>query len=143
MQRQLRGLDYRTQHSLYTCSGGSMHKPPGGEDAKFFSINGRHFLATASLRTGRGPYNLVESTTSVIWGWRGGKFVEFQRIPTFPAKQWRHFVIEGRIFLALAQGVRIPGVTPQIPPESVIFEWDDSSSSFVRFQTVRSGWGYN
>ena len=27
MQRQLRGLDYRTQHLLYTCSGGSMCKP--------------------------------------------------------------------------------------------------------------------
>ena len=27
MQRQLRGLDYRTQHLLYTCLGGNMRKP--------------------------------------------------------------------------------------------------------------------
>jgi hypothetical protein len=34
---------------------------PGGEDAEFFSINERHFLATASLCTGNGPYNVVDS----------------------------------------------------------------------------------
>src|ERR1700736_177360 len=28
---------------------------PGGEDAEFFRIGGRSFLATASIRTGRGP----------------------------------------------------------------------------------------
>ena len=116
---------------------------PGGEDAEFFSINERHFLATASLRTGKGPYNMVDNITSTIWEWQDGKFIEFQKIPTFAAKQWRHFAFEGRSFLALAQGVRIPGVIAQIPAESVIFEWDASSSSFVQFQTVPSGWGYN
>jgi pimeloyl-ACP methyl ester carboxylesterase len=116
---------------------------PGGEDAEFFSIGGRHFLATASLRTGKGPYNMVENVSSAIWEWQDGKFVEFQRIPTFAAKQWRYFAIEGRSFLALAQGVTLPGITARIPPESVIYEWDASSSSFVRFQTVPSGWGYN
>src|ERR1700748_2843035 len=35
---------------------------PGGEDAEFFEIDGRAFLATASLKSGAGPYDLnVES----------------------------------------------------------------------------------
>ena len=115
---------------------------PGGEDAEFFSINGRHFLATASLRTGKGPYNM-ENVSSAIWEWQGGKFIEYQRIPTFAAKQWRYFTIEGRSFLALAQGITLPGITTRIPPESIIYEWDAPSSSFVHFQAVPSGWGYN
>ena len=41
MQRQLRGLDYRTQHSLYTCSGGSMRKP-----LQLYSRNAITYVAT-------------------------------------------------------------------------------------------------
>ncbi|KAK5989553.1 Pimeloyl-[acyl-carrier] methyl ester esterase-like protein [Cladobotryum mycophilum] len=112
---------------------------PGGEDAEFFSINQRIFLATASLRSGKGPYNLdVEST---IFEWNGTNFVEFQRIPTFAAKQWRYFTVAGRHFLALAQGVAIPGIEPKIPADSTIYEWD--GSCFQSFQTVPSKWGYN
>src|SRR5207248_2258974 len=29
---------------------------PGGEDAEYFEIGGRAFLATASIRTGQGPH---------------------------------------------------------------------------------------
>ena len=29
---------------------------PGGEDAEFFTIDGSHYLATASARSGKGPY---------------------------------------------------------------------------------------
>ena len=41
MQRQLRRLDYRTQHSLYTCSGGSMRKP-----LQLYSRNAITYVAT-------------------------------------------------------------------------------------------------
>ena len=41
MQRQLRGLDYRTQHLLYTCSGGSMCKP-----LRLYSRNAIAYVAT-------------------------------------------------------------------------------------------------
>ena len=33
----------------------------------------------------------------------------FQEIPTFAAKQWHYFSFDGRHFLALAQGVTLPG----------------------------------
>jgi pimeloyl-ACP methyl ester carboxylesterase len=112
---------------------------PGGEDAEFFSIGDQHFLATASLRSGKGPYSM--DVESIIFNWDGNHFVEFQRIPTFAAKQWRYFCIDGRHFLALAQGVEIPGVVPKVPAESAIFQWD--GAAFKPFQTVPSKWGYN
>ena len=46
---------------------------PGGEDAEFFRIGGRNFLATASIRTGRGPYEF--GTESLIFEWRAGRYV--------------------------------------------------------------------
>src|SRR5580704_11462325 len=45
---------------------------PGGEDAEFFTIGDRAFLAVASIRTGAGPYEL--ETTSRIFEWQGGRF---------------------------------------------------------------------
>ncbi|KAL6889942.1 hypothetical protein GGI43DRAFT_387723 [Trichoderma evansii] len=112
---------------------------PGGEDAEFFVIEKRRFLATASLRSGSDPYNL--DVESIIFEWTGSSFVEFQRIRTFAAKQWRYFRVEGRHFLALAQGADIPGVLASSSAYSTIFEWN--SSNFQPFQTVPSKWGYN
>ena len=112
---------------------------PGGEDAEFFRIGERQFLATASIRTGDGPY--VLDAQSVIFEWRGTRFEPFQAIPTFAAKQWRHFSIDGRHFLALAQGVVMPGVAASHPSQSCIFEWD--GACFALFQTITSAWGYN
>jgi len=112
---------------------------PGGEDAEFFRIGERVFLATASLRTGHGPYNL--NANSVVYEWIDGRFVAFQSFPTFAAKQWRHFSIGVREFLALAQGVVRADATPIHPSRSTIFEWD--GTHFVEFQIVPSAWGYN
>jgi hypothetical protein len=42
-------------------------------------------LATASIRTGAGPYDLAAA--SVICSWRDSGFVPFQPVPTFAAKQ--------------------------------------------------------
>lgn len=112
---------------------------PGGEDAEFFTIDGRSFLATASLRSGQGPYNM--DVESIIFEWNGTSFVEFQRIATFAAKQWRYFSIKGRHFLGLAQGVQLPNLIPKIPADSVIYEWD--GNKFQTFQKIPSKWGYN
>ncbi|OQV07206.1 hypothetical protein CLAIMM_11672 [Cladophialophora immunda] len=111
----------------------------GGEDAEFFTIQDRHFLATASIRAGKGPYNY--NVSSIIFEFVEGKFVEFQKIPTFGAKQWRYFSINGRHFLALAQGVKVPGLSSEVPGDSTVFEWD--GTSFSSLQTVPSAWGYN
>lgn len=111
----------------------------GGEDAEFFHIGERAFLATASIRSGAGPYEL--NVQSVVHEWDGTRFVPFQSVPTFAAKQWRHFAIGDRHFLALAQGVRVEGLTPKHPSASAIFEWD--GARFAPFQEITSGWGYN
>ena len=79
---------------------------PGGEDAEFFTIGDRSFLAVASIRTGAGPYQFA--TTSTIFEWRGDGFAPFQELPTFAAKQWKHWQIGDRHFLGLAQGVILP-----------------------------------
>ena len=93
----------------------------GGEDAEFFRIGNRAFLATASIRSGRGPYSF--NVDSTVFEWREGRFERFQSIPTFAAKQWRHFKIGERIFLALAQGISLDNVTATNPSSSMIFEY--------------------
>lgn len=113
---------------------------PGGEDAEFFTIGHRAFLATASLRTGAGPYSLDAQST--IFELIDGRFVPFQQIPTFAAKQCKHFRIGERTFLALALGVVMEGVSAtHRHAKSCIFEWD--GAQFVLFQEVPSAWGYN
>jgi hypothetical protein len=111
---------------------------PGGEDAEFFRIDDRIFLATASIRTGHGPYEF--GTQSRIFEWRAGRFEPFQAVPTFAAKQWKAFSVAGRHFLALAQGVNPPGTEMPNRP-SAIYEW--TGSSFEEFQQIPSEWGYN
>jgi hypothetical protein len=112
---------------------------PGGEDAEFFRIGNRAFLATASLRRGSDPYDL--NTDSTIFELLQGRFVPFQQVPTFAAKQWKHFRVGQRSFLALAQGVTMEGHTPRNPAKSTLFEW--TGTGFAPAQSVPSGWGYN
>jgi hypothetical protein len=112
---------------------------PGGEDAEFFQIKERAFLATASLRTGSGPYDL--NAHSTIFQLIDGKFEPFQSIPTFAAKQWKHFQIGERHFIALAQGAKIDGALTRHSPFSTIYEWD--GTQFDEFQRIQSTWGYN
>ena len=116
---------------------------PGGEDAEFFTIGDRAFLAVASIRTGAGPYEF--ETTSTIFEWRSGGFVPFQEVPTFAAKQWKHWQTGARHFLGLAQGVVFPaghgGRQPDENTESVVYEW--TGASFTEFQRIPSRWAYN
>ncbi|KAJ3546194.1 hypothetical protein NM208_g2123 [Fusarium decemcellulare] len=114
---------------------------PGGEDAEFFTIDDRIFLATASMRSGSDPsYNM--DVESCIFEWDGKKMNEFQCIPTFGAKQWRYFEIAGHHFLALAQGLVMPGIEPTLSmTNSTIFQWN--GDKFESFQTVPSQMGYN
>ena len=116
---------------------------PGGEDAEFFTIGDRSFLAVASIRTGSGPYEF--ETTSTIFEWRGDRFAPFQEVPTFAAKQWKHWQIGGRHFLGLAQGVLFPpghaGQNQAVNRGSVVYEWD--GESFAEFQPIPSRWAYN
>ena len=112
---------------------------PGGEDAEYFNIGDNHFLATASVRVGRGPYDL--NTDSVLYCRRDGAWLPFQRFLTFAAKQWHAFAIGDRHFLALAQGVTVEGPVARHPFRSCLFEWN--GEKFVEFQVFDGRWGYN
>ncbi|MFE7123507.1 hypothetical protein [Streptomyces sp. NPDC057617] len=111
---------------------------PGGEDAEFFRIGDRAFLAVASIRRGKGPYEYA--TDSRVLEWNGESFVPFQSFRGFAAKQWKHFTYDGRHFLALAQGVVVPGHEAENRP-SRIYTWD--GERFAHLQDIDSRWGYN
>ena len=111
---------------------------PGGEDAEFFTIGDRHFLAVACIRTGSGPYEYV--TESFIYEWGLDGFERFQTVETFAAKQWKHWSIGDHHFLGLAQGLALPQFEGA-NRDSIIFEWD--GERFVEFQMIASQWAYN
>ena len=139
----MNGGDSDTELLLLRCSGGrfepwSALPAPGGEDAEFFTIGERSFLAVASIRTGSGPYEFA--TESRIFSWDRDQFVPFQSVPTFAAKQWKHWSIGERHFLGLAQGVVRPGDEDR-NRDSVVYEWD--GSSFTEHQRIPSRWAYN
>ncbi|KAK7755363.1 hypothetical protein SLS62_002589 [Diatrype stigma] len=147
-EASMHGGDSNVSLMLYRTSEGSTEfqeyqqlDVPGGEDAEFFTIDGRTFLATACERTGSDPTYSMD-VESCIFEWVGDQFSKFQCMPTFGAKQWRAFDIDGRHFLALAQGDQGSGFEPTIPvTNSTIYEWD--GSTFQTFQTVPSVMGYN
>ena len=141
---QMNGGDSDIDALLFEWRDGCFHETerlsvPGGEDAVFFRIDADIFLATASVRTGHGPYDL--NVKSKIFRRQNGAWVNFQEVPTFAAKQWHHFRLEGRHFLALAQGVTVPGALARHARESCIYEWD--GERFSEFQTLDGRWGYN
>ena len=111
---------------------------PGGEDAEFFTIGDRSFLAVASIRAGSGPYRYTLPST--IFEWVDGSFVPFQSVITHAAKQWKHWQIGDRHFLGLAQGLDLPHIEGP-NRNSMVFEWD--GASFSEFQVIRSSWAYN
>jgi hypothetical protein len=111
---------------------------PGGEDAEFFTIQDRAFLAVASLRCGSGPYRF--DVESQIFTWVSGEFVPFQNLRTFGAKQFKHWRVGERDFLGLAQGLRLPGME-DCNLQSVVYEWD--GDGFVEQQRIPSQWAYN
>ena len=139
----MNGGDSDTEVLLLRLSAGRLESwstlsAPGGEDAEFFTIGERSFLAVASMRTGTGPYEFA--TESRIFAWDQDRFVPFQSVATFAAKQWKHWSIGGRHFLGLAQGVVLAGLEDR-NRASVVYEWD--GTCFVEHQRIPSRWAYN
>jgi hypothetical protein len=77
---------------------------------------------------------------SAVYEWIAGNWRPMQSFATFGAKQWRHFNIGARHFLALAQGVDAPGLQTQHPRTSRIYEWD--GNGFNEMQVLEGRWGY-
>ncbi|MFJ5987109.1 hypothetical protein [Lentzea sp. NPDC092896] len=112
---------------------------PSGEDAVSFRSGGRTYLAFANLRTGSGPYDT--DVRSLIYREDEGEWIVDETVPTFGAKQWHHFLVDDREFLALAQGLTVPGLTHRGHGRSVIFERIDGR--WQEFQVLGGRWGYN
>lgn len=112
---------------------------PGGEDVVVFEHEGDTYMAVASIRTGHGPYDA--NAISWIYRRQNEAWVPFQAIATFGAKQWHPFAFDGRLFLALAQGLTLPQYTPKGPATSCIYEW--RGGRFEPFQELDGRWGYN
>ncbi len=111
----------------------------GGEDAEFFALGTDFYLVMAGVRSGRGPYQY--NTDQVLHRWAGGAWHPVQTFAAFAAKQWRHFRIGDRAFLALAQGLTLGHVKATNPRNSRVYEWD--GHEFIEFQTLEGMWGYN
>jgi hypothetical protein len=131
---------------LYRWEGGRFAEhdrlpSPSAEDALSFRSGGTTYLAFANLRTGKGPYET--DVDSLIYREENGKWIVDETLPTFGAKQWHHFSIDDREFLALAQGLVIPGLA--LPHRghgrSVIFERIDGR--WREFQVLGGRMGYN
>jgi len=112
---------------------------PGGEDIEYFTMDGVAYLATASVRTGHGPYEY--NVDQKIYRRVDNRWVVIQSIRGFAAKQWRFFTIGKRRFLALAQGVTLPHIEAVNPRSSCVFEW--RGSQFEPFTPLEGLWGYN
>jgi hypothetical protein len=112
---------------------------PGGEDLEHFEIDGRHFLAAAGVRSGKGPYDL--NCEATLYEWIGEAWKPQWKIPTFAAKQFKAFALGSRHFLALAQGVTIEGAVARHPRNSCLFEW--TGQGFELFQAFDGLWGYD
>jgi len=106
----------------------------GGEDVEIFTIGERTFFAVASIRSGSGPYDFA--TMSPVFEQEAATgFTLRQELPTYAAKQVRHFRIGSTDFLAVAQGM------PGGDRTSTVMRWD--GVAFVPFQDLPSAAGYN
>ncbi|WP_367605903.1 hypothetical protein [Legionella sp. W05-934-2] len=112
----------------------------GNEGVEFFSINNIPYIAVASIRSGpHAPYNI--NTYSKLYQWDGKRFYPIQQFFNLATKQWRHFQIGERHFLAQANGIIKSLSESSLSTNSMIYEWD--GHSFQPFQTIASTWAYS
>lgn len=112
---------------------------PGGEDALCFRSGGASYLAFASICTAGEPYDF--NANSPIYREEKGEWVLDEEVPSFGAKQWYHFFIDGREFLALAQGLLFPQASPKGHGRSAVLERKDGR--WQEFQVLGGRMGYN
>ncbi|KAM6946166.1 thrombospondin-type laminin G domain and EAR repeat-containing protein [Aplochiton taeniatus] len=82
------------------------------------------FLATANRDTKPG---------SGIYRWTDGMFRLYQNISTKEARAWKHFTIDNKVFLAVANSRE-----EEAQELSVIYKWSTKRRRFLRYQTVET-----
>ncbi|KAK5889783.1 hypothetical protein CesoFtcFv8_013370 [Champsocephalus esox] len=110
-------LDYVEDHQdLYTSS--------ETFDVEVFSIPSEGLFLAAANRDSR--------PGSGLYKWSNGSFVLYQNISTQEARAWKHFTIDGKAFLVVAN-------SQEAEPElSVIFRWNQRRRRFLRHQTLET-----
>ncbi|WP_148338850.1 hypothetical protein [Aquicella siphonis] len=112
-------------------------KTSGARDITPFELNGAHFIAVSQLAADvEGlPANMNGGNADVpviIYQWREGKFVEYQRIPGHGNEGAEFFTIGKRAFLAVASIESGPAPPFNLHSYSMIYEWD--GKRFFPFQ---------
>ncbi|XP_038575910.1 thrombospondin-type laminin G domain and EAR repeat-containing protein-like [Micropterus salmoides] len=93
-------------------------------DVEVFSIPSEGLFLAAANRDSR--------PGSGIYKWRDGSFQLYQNISTQEARAWRHFTIDGKIFMVVAN-------SREVEPElSVIYRWNQRRQRFLRHQTLET-----
>ncbi|XP_018091592.1 thrombospondin-type laminin G domain and EAR repeat-containing protein [Xenopus laevis] len=103
---------------------------------KYFTIGKRIFLALANLER-----NEDGTEHSIIYKWNPVKlkFLPYQKIRTYSARDWEAFHIDGDTFLAVAN--HREGNNHNI--NSVIYKWNSSSGLFEVNQTIPTSGAYD
>ncbi|MDJ0840797.1 MAG: hypothetical protein QNK37_30070 [Acidobacteriota bacterium] len=101
-------------------------KTQGATDSKFFTIEGKHYLAVANFSS-----NKSAQIKSMIYRWNGVEFADYQSIESAGACAWEPFVIDGKHYLALANWV---SNTNNTEINSKIFQWD--GKWFTHYQDI-------
>ncbi|XP_072253876.1 thrombospondin-type laminin G domain and EAR repeat-containing protein-like [Leuresthes tenuis] len=93
-------------------------------DIEVFSIPSEGLFMAAANRDSR--------LGSGIYRWRNGSFQLYQNISTQEARAWKHFTIDDKIFLVVAN------VQEAEPELSVIYRWNQRRRRFHRHQTLET-----
>ncbi|AWP13685.1 putative thrombospondin-type laminin G domain and EAR repeat-containing protein-like [Scophthalmus maximus] len=93
-------------------------------DVELFSIPSEGLFMAAANRD--------SLSGSGVYKWRNGSFQLFQNISTQEARAWKHFTVDDKIFLVVAN-------SREAEPElSVIYRWNRRRRRFLRYQTLET-----
>src|SRR3546814_13497473 len=108
------------------------------EDALCFRSGGASDIAVASICTAGEPHDF--NANSQIYREEKGEWVLDEEVPSFGAKQWHHFLIDGREFLALAHGLLFPQASPKGHGRTAVLDRKDGT--WPAFQVLGCTLGY-
>ncbi|XP_038132161.1 thrombospondin-type laminin G domain and EAR repeat-containing protein-like [Cyprinodon tularosa] len=93
-------------------------------DVEVFSIPSEGLFMAAANKASR--------PGSGIYRWQNGSFQLYQNISTQEARAWKHFKIDGKIFLVVADSRKAE------PEMSVIYRWNRRRKRFLLYQTLET-----
>ncbi|TRZ00568.1 hypothetical protein DNTS_022952 [Danionella cerebrum] len=105
---------------------------------QYFTVGKKKFLVVANCRSKEAG----DPEQSVIYKWSSKKlkFIPYQTLNTYSARDWEAFNIGGETFLAVAnhrQGERNHNI------DSVIYKWNQDQQYFEVNQTIRTAGAYD